>query len=155
LVRLNHNHNCLLCHPAAARGGADDTVVRVDVPIPSDRQPGSSDGQQSYTSGGYDLSPRTNLIVRLDITYLRQDFSVTQKVPDTERSVWPSMQRFDFLVRTRQLTVVEAEGLRKRLKEAGPSPYKKAASEALRKLTGRDLGTDAAAWRRYLASRKR
>jgi hypothetical protein len=83
------------------------------------------------------------------VTYPRQDFSILSWEDDRDD------HRFDFLVRARRLTAREAHDLRVRLAVAGPSPYERAAAEALRKLTGRDLGTDAAAWRRYLAKRKR
>ena len=38
-----------------------------------------------------------HVFVRGDITFLRQDFSVPQKVPS--HGVWPERQRFDFMVR--------------------------------------------------------
>jgi hypothetical protein len=156
-------------------------VAEVPLPITRPDEEGTSRSGGGY-SGPDDKLP--HFLVRVDATYLRQDFSIMQHpgdaVPKAARPgrgssdsagavaatvqalgllgdavLVPNEQRFDFLVRTRRLTEKEAEGLSKRLKEAGPSPFKKAASEALRKLTGREFGTDAAAWRRYLASRKR
>jgi hypothetical protein len=56
-------------------------------------------------SGGYNNS-QAEILVRVDVTYLRQIFSVMQAVDDA--NPWPERQRFDFLVRTRQLTEEEA-----------------------------------------------
>ncbi|MBY0232201.1 MAG: hypothetical protein K2W96_23225 [Gemmataceae bacterium] len=145
LVRINHHRNCLLCHPATASPTNWDNALVGERPTPSRRLP-----ERSLSTGGYGESDYkdSNLLVRIDTTYLRQDFSLMQPVKDA--APWPEMQRFDFVVRTRKLTETEAIGLRQRLEEAGPSPYRAAARKALRKLTGRDFGTDAEAWRRFL-----
>ena len=50
-----------------------------------------------------------DIVVRLDMTYLRQDFSVMMPVSDARP--WPEMQRFDFLVRTRVLDVGGSAGV--------------------------------------------
>jgi hypothetical protein len=50
---------------------------------------------------------------------------------------WPAKQRFDLIVRKRELNAEEAKDLRARL--AGESPYRRAAARALRELTGRDV----------------
>ncbi len=144
LVRVNHHHNCLLCHAPAARARGDEDVLFADIPLPSLSLP-----QGRPSTGGYG-PPQTNLIVRIDVTYLRQDFSVMQAVKD--HGEWPEMQRFDYVVRKRALTDAEAADLRKRLEpKAGElSPYRRAALDALRKLTGDDHGAEAAAWRRHL-----
>ena len=66
---------------------------------------------------------------------------------------WPEMQRFDFLVRTRELTVKEAQAYKAycEAEEAGrQSPYHRAAVYALRELTGRDTEPTPQAWRRLL-----
>jgi hypothetical protein len=89
--------------------------------------------------------------VRVDVTYLRQDFSLLQPVADA--NPWPEMQRFDFLVRTRVLTESEAATYAERLgptEPSRPSPYRRALLTALRGLTGRDTGPTADAWRRLL-----
>jgi hypothetical protein len=77
------------------------------------------------------------LLVRIDVTYLRQDFSAMQTVTDWTADSWRSLQRFDFFVRKRVLTPAEAAELRGRL--AGVSPYQRTAARALRLLTGRDF----------------
>ena len=65
---------------------------------------------------------------------------------------WPGWQRFDFLVRTRELPAKEAAALDK----CGPHPrwliypQRDAVLFALRELTGEDLGKGSAEWRRFL-----
>jgi hypothetical protein len=91
-------------------------------------------------------------MIRLDVTYLRQDFSAT--LPVAEAHPWPEMQRFDFFVRERKLTEDEVAPYRAGLtpKEEGVlSPYHKAALAALRELTGKDTAPTAEAWRKMLA----
>src|SRR5262249_4422330 len=99
----------------------------------------------------YGRKPQSDLIVRLDVTYLRQDFSLMQEVD--EKSAWPTSQRFDFVVRKRELTEAEAKELRERLEKREPgvlSPYQKAAVTALRDLSGRDVEARAEVWRKFL-----
>jgi hypothetical protein len=93
----------------------------------------------------------SEVLVRIDVTYLRQDFSVYQAVADA--APWPEMQRFDFLVRSRVLTEEEAVAWREKFTKLEPgrlSPYHRAALAALRELTGKDTEPTAAAWRRLL-----
>jgi hypothetical protein len=140
LVRVNHLQSCLLCHAPAKV--CDGLLLVAEVPVPSQPLPD--------TSEGYGLSS-SNLLVRVDVTYLRQDFSVMQTVKGAKP--WPERQRFDFLVRRRVLKKAEAADLRKRLeaeKRDGLSPYQHAAYRALRELTGRNLPPKADAWRRAL-----
>ena len=85
------------------------------------------------------------------MTYLREDFSLLQPVEDA--NPWPEMQRFDFMVRTRAVTVDEAAQYRAKLDKRDPgepSPYQAAALSALRDLTGKDAAPTAEAWRRVL-----
>jgi len=97
--------------------------------------------------------PSPDIRVRADVTYLRQDFSRMQKVPDADP--WPEMQRFDFLVRTRILTEAEAKKYQAEFaKVEKNSPYRQAAVTALRALTGLDAEPTAAAWRKVLAQKK-
>jgi hypothetical protein len=127
LVRINHHRNCLLCHAPAEKGKTPAETLVAEVPLPSQRLPSSYDRGALRAQGH-------GLLVRIDVTYLRQDFSVGMDVEET--SAWPGWQRFDFLVRKRVLTASEARDLRKRLD--GANPYRRAASQALRELTGRD-----------------
>jgi hypothetical protein len=134
LVRVNHLRNCYLCHAPAL--SIKDPVPGV-VPSPGRELPpayyGSSRGP----------------FVRADVTYLRQDFSLMQRVEKPDR--WPPWQRFDFLVRTRELSADEVAALGK---GAHPRwmiyPQREAVLFALRELTGEDLGPGSADWRRFL-----
>jgi hypothetical protein len=94
LVRVNHLHNCLLCHAPVAEASRDRSPVG-PVPVPHTELP----PPQLY------YGKSRGLMVRADVTYLRQDFSVMQPVDN--RGKWPAQQRFDFVVRTRPLTEVE------------------------------------------------
>lgn len=173
LVRINHLRNCLLCHSPmepnkaqAGGGGAqphmlkDSEQVRrgergpvvggltAPVPLPGQNLPTPT------THGGYGSFTIPDTLLTFDVTYLRQDFSV--KLPVAKAQPWPDTQRFDFLVRTRELTDKEAEAHRALLAKANgaQSPYQRAALASLRQLTGRDAEPTAAAWRRVLAEHK-
>jgi hypothetical protein len=128
VMRVNHLRNCLLCHAPAEHGKTPEETLVAEVPIPTEPLPDSSDG---YGRSG------SNLLVRVDVTYLRQDFSAMQ--PVNEMSAWPATQRFDFLVRKRVLSAAEAADLEARLRRAPgePSPFQGAAAWALRELRER------------------
>ena len=146
LVKINHHRNCLLCH---APGNTDDTpssVLKVAVPLPNEPLSTPFEGGYQFTS-----PPSPDILVRIDMTYLRQDFSLMMPVKDAKP--WPDMQRFDFLVRSRTLTAAEAQAYEPCCDADEPgrlSPYHRAALYALRELTGRDTEPTAAAWRRLL-----
>src|SRR5262249_52778983 len=92
-----------------------------------------------------------DLMIRLDVTYLRQDFSAMMSVADAHP--WPDMQRFDFFVRERTVTEAEATNYRTKLTptEAGAyTPYHRASLAALRALTGKATAPTAEAWRKLL-----
>src|SRR5262249_47861631 len=150
LVKINHHRNCLLCH---APGNTQDTpaaALMVEVPSPVESLP-------PPTSGYYRTTPSTpDILVRIDMTYLRQDFSLMMPVADAHP--WPEMQRFDFLVRTRQITPTEAQAYESRRKTEQPdqpSVYHRAALFALRELSGRDMEATPQAWRKVLNITKR
>jgi hypothetical protein len=137
LVRINHHHNCLLCHAPAEPGKTPVETLVAEMPLPT--QPlfrsGGGYGRPSrdrQPSPGR-VSPTPNLLVRIDVTYLRQDFSALLPVKDA--SAWAGLQRFDFFVRKRELTPEEAADLRQRLAEK-ESPYRRVASQALQELSG-------------------
>jgi hypothetical protein len=145
LVRINHLRNCLLCHAPAEHGKVPKGALVAEVPVPSEPLPDTSNGYGNSSS---------NLLVRIDVTYLRQDFSALLTVK--EKSAWPAMQRFDFVVRKRVLAPAEAADLRARLAKRdrdGLLPYQRAAVQALRELTGRDFGAKPEQWRRFLQSK--
>src|SRR5205814_1822941 len=97
LVRVNHLRNCLLCHaPSTSKLG----LVQGPVPVPGEPLPPSA--RVYYTD------PNAAALVRADVTYLKQDFSVMQ--PVTNHGTWPRLQRYDYLVRVRLLTPAERVG---------------------------------------------
>jgi hypothetical protein len=144
LVRVNHHKNCLLCHAPANTGTVAAETLTAPVPVPNEPLPSPFEG--------YNRSQQfPDILVRIDVTYLRQDFSAYLAVTDAHP--WPEMQRFDFLVRTRELTDQEAAAYRQKLGERDvtrPSPYNRAVLAALRDLTGRDAEPTPEAWRKML-----
>jgi hypothetical protein len=97
---------------------------------------------------------RTGNFVRADVTYLRQDFSTVQAVEDHGK--WPRLQRFDYLVRKRELGKEEVARLEKA--EAGKPtsyPQREAVLWALRELTGEDMGDKSEDWYQLLRSESR
>jgi hypothetical protein len=143
MVRINHHRNCMLCHAPGNTETVSPETLAVAVPVPNE--------QLSPPSGGYMQGSSPDLLVRIDVTYLRQDFSMLQAVADA--APWPEMQRFDFLVRTRELTDEEAATYRTKLdkREKGKiSPYQRAAVTALRELTGKDAAPTSEAWRKLI-----
>ncbi len=147
LVKVNHHRNCALCHAPGNTENVPDGILTVAVPLTSEPLPKPTMG------GGYQSTPppTPDVVVRIDMTYLRQDFSLMMPVNDAHP--WPEMQRFDFLVRERVLTNGEAAEIEKSRENAEPSqlsPYHRAALFALRELTGRDTEPTAAAWRKLL-----
>ena len=85
--------------------GADTLTAGVpfaNEPLPGSSIPGAPTASSGY--GGGDGSPTPSiapLFVRLDVTYLAQDFSLFQPVIDPDPwpsgNPWPTLQRFDFL----------------------------------------------------------
>jgi hypothetical protein len=111
------------------------TKLTAQVPLPS----------ESLTT--YYRPSNPDILVRLDVTYLRQDFSMNLPVKDA--GPWPEMQRYDYLVRTREVTDQEADALRQLLQPKAPevlSPYQRAAHSALCGLTGFNTQPTALAW---------
>jgi hypothetical protein len=85
------------------------------------------------------------------MTYLRQDFSVTQPVDDADP--WPSQQRFDYLVWDRPapaqapLPEKTSDETDNGAKSVRSFPQRESVVFALRALTGKDAGTTSDAWR--------
>jgi hypothetical protein len=132
----------MLCHAAVDtnRDSIDRSVPVGPAPSPGDPLPPPSMNMEYYS-----LRPGIT-IVRADITYLRQDFSLNQVVKDPGK--WPAMQRFDFLVRTRELTPAEAAA--EQPKGHVDVEYRQAINFALRALTGIDAPPSAQEWRKAL-----
>jgi hypothetical protein len=136
LVRVNHLRNCLLCHAPSFRR---EDCVRGLVPTPGQPLP-----VVYYES-------RQGTFVRADVTYLRQDFSVMHPVENAKP--WPNVQRFDYLVRRRELTDTETAAHLASIAAAGRDaqpqsyPQREAVLFALRELTGMKLGESSLDWR--------
>jgi hypothetical protein len=114
------------------------------IPLPNEPLPSISDG-------GYGSNTFADISVRFDMTYLRQDFSLM--LPVIDAAPWPTMQRFDFLVRTRELSPEEVQEYRQNAPTTAASyttPYQRAILLALRELTQRDTGPTSQAWRELL-----
>lgn len=122
VVRINHLRNCMMCH--AASTNAED---KVRAPIPD---PGKPLPPLITYYGGI---PEGEIVVRADITYLRQDFSVAQPVGNADP--WPKMQRYDYLVRNRPITT--AEHARRSRSEPLSYPQRESVLFAIRELTGK------------------
>ena len=153
VVKLNHHRNCLLCHAPATAATASQIArsgLLARVPSPDEELP-PSNSRVYYSLGRGDAA-----LVRADETYLRQDFTVMQAVEDSGK--WPKMQRFDFLVRTRNLSADEIKQRELAQTPAAddvPSAHHRAALYALSQLTWTYLGSKRDDWRQEVALRVR
>ena len=173
LVAINHMQNCLLCHPPST---SPRDLMRTAIPLPPMVFTGKSDDEDGNetmplvvapppprTYYGRVIPPRTPApstargprrlsvegFVRADIAYLRQDFSIATQT--SAYKPWPTLQRFDFLVRTRRLTSQERAVAKVEAQLLGHEyPQKKAVLFALQHLTGLTLGADSGLWRTAL-----
>jgi sugar lactone lactonase YvrE len=136
IVKINHPRNCLLCHAQSIR---TDDKVRGQVPTTD----------QSLTPPYY--GGTTGTFVRADITYLKQDFSFPLTVENP--GLWPSAQRFDFLVRERRATPIELAAARKPAAGQPASQHKQSLFFALRELTGADPGPAVEDWKKLFVQR--
>jgi hypothetical protein len=143
LVRINHHRNCLLCH-APANGIATRRSRSPEVPIGA--VPSPAEPLPPPLSAAYYDDRDSVARVRADVTYLRQDFSVL--LPVENAAPWPQLQRFDFLVRTREATPSEVKAWQQQRNRPVPlSPHRQAVMSALNRLTGIDAGPSPEAWR--------
>jgi hypothetical protein len=86
------------------------------------------------------------MLIRGDITYLRQDFSLTLQVPDPPPGAPAARTRYDYFVRTREATAAEKWAM-KILPASESYPQRDSVLSALRGLTGQDAGPTTLAWR--------
>jgi hypothetical protein len=144
LVKINHNHNCVLCHAQSTSRGDG---IRVAAPSPVRPLPPPFT-LANYEGGGKGGSsaPSDTTFVRPDITYLRQEFSWV--LPVANPGPWPSLQRFDFVVRTRPAV----EGEIAAAKVERETPQKRAILRTLQAITGKDFGDRPADWRTGLTT---
>jgi HEAT repeat protein len=141
------------CHHYAV----DPNVATITVPLPPARRPFSRGTprpvslQTTITKSTQAVRPTTISTVRLpvlvrgDITYFKQDFSITQPVPQPGNPI-PFNARFDYLVRIRPLTPQEVQKLAPPSPGQASYPQRDAVLFALRELTGKDVGVSAEAW---------
>jgi hypothetical protein len=138
LVRVNHLGNCVLCH---APSNDKSDYVRGVVPKRGEPLP-----VVYYES-------RSGSFIRADVTYLKQDFSVMHEVKEPDK--WPDVQRFDYMIRQRELAKDEIARLsraRETTTNCEPNyPQRDAVQWALTRLTNQDLGPRSEDWHRYLA----
>jgi hypothetical protein len=81
----------------------------------------------------------------------QQDFSVVQ--PVKEPGKWPRLQRFDYLIRQRELSADEVARLPKpqdAAEQTSSYPQREAVLWALRQLTSTDLGNQGEDWVKML-----
>jgi hypothetical protein len=126
MVRINHLRNCALCHAPSLSSG---DLVRGQIP-----EPGRPLPEEVYYEGD-----ARGLFVRADIVYFRQDFSVMHAVDNPNK--WPKMQRFDYLVRKRELTAKEVAALApdSPTRKTKPDPQREAVRYAIRVLAEKAL----------------
>jgi HEAT repeat protein len=141
VVRINHRSNCLMCHPPAVKGG--DPVTGM-VPGVSMKLPESNFRMLAMCkeTGRVVVNP---LLVRADVTFMRQDFSVRQPTILPGSPVAEEL-RFDYLIRTRPARVEELARLRDASKTKAAYEQREAVLFALRELTGQDPGPSTEAW---------
>jgi HEAT repeat protein len=156
VVRANHLTNCLLCHPPSADGSEPvlgvDPVLTYPSPTP---QVTAAVGRQGVGAHNYGnrggssagtSSVQIPLLVRGDVTYLRQDFSVQQPVLEAAAGAAAPRLRFDYVVRTRQMSRAERARMKARAADRASYPQREAVLFALRELTGEDAGPTTEAW---------
>jgi hypothetical protein len=143
VVRVSHLNNCLLCHaPSWDRTDVARSVVPPpDRPIPQPPSPGSPGSPEPPSQSPYGAATPNDQFVRIDVTYLRQDFSLMLDVEHP--GLWPKRQRFDFFVRTRPARIEDVG----RANLSGHYPQRDAVLRALRTITGQDFGDQAEDWR--------
>jgi hypothetical protein len=133
LVKVSHLSNCVLCHAPSL---ATTDLVRGAVPVQGLPIPGPATSP-AYYKERQPVSDGT-LFVRADITYLRQDFSLTQ--PVANNGVWPKFQRYDYMLRTRQATPQEqkkGDELAKKI-----TPQKEILLKAIEHLGGKKISRE-------------
>jgi hypothetical protein len=163
LVRVHHLTNCILCHPPASTGrdpvlGADPVLSLPATAAGLARTVQALQGTPgSHSYGGSGPSRNTAALLRGDVTFLRQDFSVLQSMPKVLAGLRTASgplsartQRFDFVVRKRPVTSAVATQLRTAAAGRDDFPQHNATLFALRELTGRDAGVTYADWARQM-----
>jgi HEAT repeat protein len=166
IVKIQHTRNCLMCHAPSATGS--DVCMKPD-PWLKRRSSITAKQAASLIASGK-LSPdalvgyggasgmgamanaarsggcvmvESDLMIRFDVNFLRQDFSIQLPVVGKAAD-----RRFDYVVRTRVYSKREAERLRAKLITRENYPQREAVLFALRRLTGQDAGNTTIAWKK-------
>jgi hypothetical protein len=93
------------------------------------------------------------LLIRGDITFLRQDFSVQLPVPGlapqpgAPANLVALRQRWDYVTRARYLTPTENQRIKDQVTDPTAYPQRESVLFALRELTGKDVGQSTEEWR--------
>jgi hypothetical protein len=139
LARINHLKGCMICHspvnPVTVNGLPRSGTFGRDFPVGSVPSP---DGivPPPFSPAYYYQQRSSDLMVRADITFLRQDFSVVQQVP--KYGAWPTEQRFDFVARWLPVEEHQADQLCRTYQQNGISPQRQAALYVLEQLSGKE-----------------
>jgi hypothetical protein len=174
VVRINHELNCLLCHPPSFHtsdrlrrempslfegGRVPETSGGSSTPGGSGRSSvARSRGKAKRVTGDYLSGPATRptprpaaprwdpTFVRADVTFLKQDYSVW--LAGSEKEAMRPSGRYDLFVRERLATSADADTAAARLTE-GKVGHQRAAAFALRELTGKEAGRNEYNWRTF------
>jgi HEAT repeat protein len=133
VVRIHHQSNCLMCHSPAVSGWKDPVAGRVPGVFLTGTIEGQGGGYHSSTLPRVTSSP---LLVRADIVFLRQDFSVSTAPAGAPSTI---DHRFDFLVRTRPVKPQELSEFKTAAKTSS-YPQRESVLWALREITGKNPG---------------
>jgi hypothetical protein len=156
MSRIHHQSNCILCHTPAS--SAKDPVTGPDPILTVTSVTGvTAGGGGGWGGGGGTFVPTSAntspLLVRADVAFLRQDFSLLQSMPASlaslRRPAGPlaaAVQRFDFVVRKRPISKKELDRRKETTPQRDTYPQQESVLFALRELTGRDEGKTYAAW---------
>jgi PBS lyase HEAT-like repeat len=133
LVRIHHATNCVICHPPAATDSdpAPGVVPGITLRLPTS----ATRPLRMCETDRLMVNP---LLVRGDITFLRQDFSVQLPMRATSANSQSFERRFDYVVRRRILTSEQVRHQKKHFPAAGDSEQRQALLFALRELTGKN-----------------
>jgi hypothetical protein len=165
MVALHHVSSCLVCHPPVLLG--TEVVQGVDPFVTTTQQ--AAVASRGVAAGGHNYARRAGsasirgassgpvpALIRGDVTYLRQDFSVTLPGAPAVAPAPPGAgaapvviqqgRRFDFVVRRRPLTPAEQRRWEKNGEVRTSYPQRDAVLFALRELTGQDAGNETLAW---------
>jgi HEAT repeat protein len=147
VVRINHQNNCLICHPPALT--KQDPVLGL---VPGVTFHGSLGGGGGYGRPSPQVPFTTQLYVRADFVFFRQDFSVQLPLRVLAGTDLSTDLRYDFLVRIRSTSPEAVKKMPNLPKPGTFSEQRQALLWALRELTGKDGGTTYAQWRAALPS---